>query len=299
MKLYQALGYFLREAGVNLMRSWRISLLAVTTIAVSLFIGGAFLLVGQHLRGLVESWRSGAKVVVYLRNEASPQAAAAVVASARAEPWVRQVDLVTPQQARQRFEASFPSISGLVEGWQQEPLPTSIEIAFDPLRVEEPRLDHWIDLLRQRPEVSMVDDDRDWIGQLEAALRVITGLGLVLGGVLMAAAVFTIASVIRLTAHLYRQEIAIMRLVGATEFYIRGPFYVEGLLQGLLGGGIALAGLALARYIAARIRPEPLLSGILGGPFLAVALQLVLVLLGATAGLAGAIVSLRREELAL
>ena len=83
----------------------------------------------------------------------------------------------------------------------------------------------------------MVDDDRDWVAQLEGVLQVIGAVGLGVVAVLMVAAIFTIASVIRLTAYLYRDEIGVMRLVGATELFIRGPFYVEGLLQGLLGGG--------------------------------------------------------------
>ncbi len=74
-------------------------------------------------------------------------------------------------------------------------------------------------------------------------MAVLRGLGIVVGAALLGAAVFTIASVIRLATYLYRDEIAVMRLVGATEFFIRGPFYFEGLLQGFAGGLIALMAL--------------------------------------------------------
>jgi cell division transport system permease protein len=142
----------------------------------------------------------------------------------------------------------------------------------------------------------MVDDDRDWVRQLEEALRLISGVGAALVAVLMLAAVFTIASVIRLTAYLYRDEIGVMRLVGATELFIRGPFYVEGLLQGLLGGALAVGSLYVAHRLLLPHTPQTWLAGALAGSFLEPARQALLLCLGALAGLAGAIASLRREE---
>ena len=123
----------------------------------------------------------------------------------------------------------------------------------------------------------MVDDDRDWVGQLEDVLQVIGGIGLALVAVLLVAAIFTIASVIRLTAYLYREEIGVMRLVGATELFIRGPFYVEGLLQGLLGGALAVGGLYLGHLLLAPRTPRTWLAGALTGSFLSPRDQLLLV----------------------
>ena len=142
----------------------------------------------------------------------------------------------------------------------------------------------------------MVDDDRDWLGQVETAVAVVRAVGLVLGGILLGAAIFTIASIIRLTAYLHHEEIAIMRLVGATEFFIRGPFYVEGLIQGLLGGGLASAGL-YGGYQLVHSRSRSLLAAVLAGRFLSARQLGLLLVLGAMAGLIGAVASLRRESL--
>jgi cell division transport system permease protein len=297
VRLHQAALYFLWEALLNLVRSWRVSLLAVATIAVSLFIGGGFLMLATNLSQVVDSWKRGARVVVYLRPGVALAQAGDVVAVARGGSFVLEVAEVSPERARQRFRDNFPSIAELVDGWGEEPLPASLEIAFDPLRVETGELESWLATLRAQPQVAMVDDDRDWLSQLEAALRFVTTLGLGLGSVLVVAAIFTIASVIRLTAYLNRQEIGIMRLVGATELFIRGPFYVEGLLQGVLGGALALAGLYLLHGVTAAAGAGPFLSGLVAATFLAPLWQAVLVLLGALAGLVGAVTSLRREEL--
>jgi cell division transport system permease protein len=298
MTLLQAFAYFYREAAVSLVRSWRVSLLAIVTIGVSLFIGGSVLLVRANVLELVERWRAESKVLVYLEAGADPGGMVELERRLREPAWVQDVRLVTPEQAVFRFQQTFPSLADLVAGWSEEPLPASFEVGIDPRLAVGREFDSWIAALRSDPTITMVDDDRDWLRQLDSVLTVLGSVGLALAVVLLAAAMFTIASVVRLTAHLYREEIAIMRLVGATEFYIRGPFYVEGLLQGLLGGLLAVAALqTLFLWLVPRI--EGSAAGILVAVrFLTPSEILFVIAIGGLAGLAGAILSLRREELA-
>jgi cell division transport system permease protein len=293
--VHRAVAYFFREAAVNLVRSWRISLLAMSTIGVSLFIGGALLLVTNNLATLVAEWRREAKVVVYLRPGDTPAATSPLVAELRRPPWVESVSLVSAVEARRRFESYFPSVADLIQGWGEEPLPASYEVAFDPGRVEDEPFSAWTARLRADERVAMVDDDRDWVRQLEGVLQVTRAVGLTLVAILLVAATFTIASVIRLTAYLYRDEIGIMRLVGATELFIRGPFYVEGLLQGLAGGALAMGGLFAAYVFALPHVPAVWIGSALTASFLPPAHQALLVALGAVAGFVGAVTSLRRE----
>jgi cell division transport system permease protein len=292
----RALRYFVREACLNLLRSWRVSLLAVLTIAVSLVLGGAFLLASHNLAGSVESWRGKLRVVVYLKPGTKTADLPRLAAAARAAPWVAGVDVVSPAAARRRFRETFPSLADVIDSGEGEPLPASLEVALRRDQAEASGLDAWLAGWRQRPEVAMVDDDREWLGQVETAVAVVRAVGLVLGGILLGAAIFTIASIIRLTAYLHHEEIAIMRLVGATEFFIRGPFYVEGLIQGLIGGALASAGL-YAGYHLIHARSRSLLAAVLAGQFLSPRQLGLLLLLGALAGLIGAVTSLRRESL--
>lgn len=297
MNLLKALRYFLHEAVVSLLRSWKVSALAVVTIAVSLFVGGSLLLITSNLSGLVETWRSEAKIVVYLAPQAETGDIAELLAETRRLDWVQRVEVVDAEVARSRFQRSFPSLGTLVEGWEEEPLPASLEIGFDARRVDASALAGWAETTRAHPAVEMIDDDRDWLAQLTALVAVGRGVGFGLGAVLLGAAIFTIASVIRLTAYLYHEEIAIMRVVGATEFFIRGPFYLEGLLQGLLGGLLAVAALYGAHAFALTRAAESMWGVLLLGDFLTLAQQAFLVALGSVAGFAGAVISLRRESL--
>jgi cell division transport system permease protein len=308
----RALAYFFREAAVSLVRSWKVSSLAVVIIAVSLFVGGAFLAAGQNLAAVAERARAESRLVVYFEPGAPTESVAALAEEAGAAPWVAGVRTVSADEARRRFAAIFPALSDLVEG-EETPLPPSVEIELVPAAEERLAAAHgggdgaagdppgdlesWLAGLAEAPDVSMVDDDRDWVAQLSTVVAVVRGLGLTLGGVLLGAAVFTIGSVIRLTAYLYEDEITIMRLVGATEFFIRGPFYAEGLLQGLLGGAIAAGGLATAFWLAAERLGGSLVGRLLVAQPPTAGELLGLAALGAAAGLVGAVLSLRREAL--
>lgn len=297
MTLLQATLYFLREAAVNLLRGWKTSLVAVLTIAVSVLLGGVFLLASRNVMESVQRWRSEMRVVIYLQPGRPQADLDRLAAEAGGAPWVASAKAVSPQDAKRRFREIFPGLSGLVEGWDEEPLPASIEVALRDPAARSPEVRAWIDGWRARPEVEMVDDDREWLGQLETLVAVGRGIGLALAGGLLGAAVFTIASVIRLAAYLHQEEISILRLVGATEFYIRGPFYAEGLLQGLIGGGIAMGALYGLYRLAEARKAASLVASVLTTGFLTPGQMACLILLGGGAGLLGAVASLRRERL--
>ncbi len=297
MTFLQAIVYFAREACTSLIRSWKISLLAIMTIAVSLFLGGVFLLVSGNLRQLAERWQSESKIVVYLKPDLGINDSELLARRLKQTPWALAVETVSAETAHDRFRKAFPSLSGLLEGWDEDPLPASLEIQIDWQKVDDRRtLDGWINDLRQESAVAMIDDDRDWLSQLEAVVYALEALGMVLGLILLATAVVTISSVIRLTAHLYRDEIAVMRMVGATEFFIRGPFYFEGLFQGLAGGIAAAISLASAHAFVIGRWGNAALS-LLASRFLTATEILALVALGGATGLVGAVTSLRRETL--
>lgn len=294
MNIVQALVYFLREASSNLVRSWKVSVLAVLTIAIPLFVGGVFLLVTGNLDQRVEQWQREARVIVYLESEATAEEITRLAEAARSVRWVTGVEHVSREEAGERFQALFPNLADLVEGRTESPLPASLEIAYRSEQGPPPGFEAWLEDLGSSPAVEMVDDDRDWLGQLKTLLGIIRAVGLFLGAVLLGAAVFTIASIIRLTAYLYRDEIAIMRLVGATEFFIRGPFYMEGLLQGVLGGTLAVGAL-FGAFELLQTQATTLWQRLLTARFLTPGQTLFVILLGGVAGLLGALTSLRRE----
>jgi cell division transport system permease protein len=296
VNLVQALAYFLREAATGLARSLRVSLLAILTIGVSLFLSGALFLFSQNLARTVRDWRAQARLVVYVERDADEATRAGIRAELERSGLAERIFEVSPEEAARRFERAFPSLGGVVST-RAGALPHSFEVELRTAAAgDEADFGARLARLRELPGVELVDADQDWIAQMETLLALVRGVGLALTTILLGASVFTIASVVRLTSFLYRDEIAVMRLVGATEFYIRGPFYAEGILQGILGGGLAVAALAgLDLYIGNQVAASPLAS-LVAERFLSPGELSLLVLFGAFAGWLGAAVTLGRGE---
>jgi cell division transport system permease protein len=243
--------YFLREALRRIWVSKRTSFVAVAMIAISLLIVGLFLLVAENLGRAAEEWQGKSRVIVYLDPNATPQQMQTIEQFLSTRKEFARRRLVSREEALARFKSYFANLSEVVGQLDENPFPPSYEIEIDPRIAQSRAFLQNMGTLRVMSGVDQVQYDWEWIARLRRVVNVINIAGLVAGGVLAIAAAFTIANVIRLTMMLYREEIEIMRLVGATERIIRGPFLIEGFLQGTIGAIVAIA-LLYAGYEAAR-----------------------------------------------
>ena len=245
------ISYFFREAARRIWVSKRSSFVAVAMICVSLMIVGAFLLIAENLERAAATAEGRSRVSIFLDPEATPQQIAAVGAALAANPHLAARHFVSKDEAMQRFRAYFPNLSGIVGELGENPLPASFECDVPPAVVQSPAFQREAASVRTLPGVEQVQFDWEWVERLKRLINLVNVVGIVAGGLLAVAAAFTIANVIRLTMMLYREEIEIMRLVGATERIIRGPFLIEGVLQGLLGAITAVL-LLVGVYFGAR-----------------------------------------------
>jgi cell division transport system permease protein len=244
--------YFFREAVRRIWVSKRTSFVAVAMIAISLFIVGSFLLVAENLGRAAEEWQGKSRVIVYFDADATPEQVNAVGRWLATQPDMAKRRLVTREEAMARFKIWFANLSEVMGQLEDNPFPPSYEIDVEPRLAQSRAFHQSIGALKAMSGVDQVQYDWEWIDRLKRVVNVINIAGLVAGGILAVAAAFTIANVIRLTMMLYREEIEIMRLVGATERIIRGPFLIEGFLQGTIGGVVAIVLLFAAYEIARR-----------------------------------------------
>ena len=290
--------YFLREAVRRIWTSKRASFVAVSMMTISLLILGIFLLVAENLDRAVAQWQGKTRVNLYFDPEATGEQIAAVDQLLAATPELSRRAFVSREQALVRFKTYFASVSDLVRQLDDNPFPASFEIDVDPKFVATARFDAQMASLRKLQGVEQVQFDWDWLARLKRLVHIINLIGLIAGGILAVAAAFTIANVIRLTMMLYREEIDIMRLVGATERIIRGPFLVEGFVQGTVGG-IAAVVLLFVGFVAAREALEPsrsLLWGFLFTTFLPWQKIAALIGCGTVAGWFGSWLSVRERN---
>lgn len=297
MSLAQALSYFFSEAARTLIANWRSSVVAVGTCALSLFVGGFFLMVGTNVAGAVDDWQGAMKISVFLAGDPAPAELERLRAQVAAAPWIASAEIVDRSEAKRRFDLAFPSVAEALGEQSDLDLPASIEGVLASSSIDEPAFLEWVTSLEADEFVDAVDDDRDWIGSLRRAAAWSRTAGVGLGLALLIAAALTIAAVVRLAAVQYLDEISVLRLVGATEFFVRGPFVAEGILQGLAGSLVSLAALALTRWTLIREAGEALWVDLLFGGFLTGLQSFAVVALGTAAGLAGALFAIRREAL--
>jgi cell division transport system permease protein len=296
MPLLRALVYFVEEALQSLWRSRLISALSVVTIGVSLFVLGAFLTVASNLNAVVSHWTQKVQVTVYLRDGIEPRARTLLDERLAADPAVASFEAVSRDQALLRFKDLFRDLRTLPDDLGQNPFPESIEVKLKPDRQSTDDVRRLATSLQQAPGVEEVQYDLLWIQRLATTVRLVRGLGAVLGGILALAGVFTISNVIRLTVYARQDELDIMRLVGATRAYVRGPFVVEGMLQGGLGGLFAVGLLYFAVRVLARDALQA--SDLLGRAALLLPLDVCIALVagGMAVGLVGSLVSLGRSQ---
>jgi len=246
----RALRYAFDEAVASLWRGRQSGALSMATIALALFVLGAFLIVSSNLERLGGEWSSSADMSVYLTDGVTA-AERTAIENALAGEVVTGRSYVSKADALSRFRRTFADLASGMEGLGDNPLPASYEVRLRP--GADAAIDALVGGVRQLPGVADVRYDRQWLSRLLAAVGVIRGIGLALGVLLAAGAALTVANVVRLALFARRDEIDIMQLVGAPQVYIRGPFIMEGTLQGGLGATVALVALAVA-FFALRAR---------------------------------------------
>jgi cell division transport system permease protein len=280
-----------REALLAFRRAPLLSALSVTTIGFSLYAVALFGLVAVNLREALRAVEERVEVVAYLLRGTPAEAIAQASEDIAAFPEVERVSFVSEDEALKRARSELFEFRDAYRDLQVNPLPASIEIQLKAGFRDAAHTAQVADRLRGYGFVDDVRYGREWIEKLDR-LRNIAGLvGLTIGLAFAAVAVVIIGVTIRITVLQRASEIAIMRLVGATNNFIRGPFLLEGALKGLLGGLLAVL-LSYGSFLLFRGQSELATSGIV---FLERPQVGLGVLFGVAIGFGGSLVSVGRH----
>ena len=280
-----------REALLSFRRAPLLSVLSVTTIAFSLFTVGLFGLVAVNLREALRGIEERVEIVAYIFRGTPAETIAIATQDISAFPEVSDVSFVSEEEALRRARAELIEFRDAYRDLQVNPLPASIEVRMKDGHRDAATVERVAQRLRNFGFIEDVRFGRDWVQKLDH-LRNLTGLvGLVIGLAFAAVAVVIIGVTIRLTILQRAREISIMRLVGATNWFIRGPFLLEGALKGLLGGLLSLA-LCYAGYVLFRDNSGGTLKGLI---FFRPVQMVLIIVFGVLLGLGGSLVSVGRH----
>jgi cell division transport system permease protein len=280
-----------REALLSFRRAPLLSALSITTIAFSLFTLGLFGLVAINLREALRGLEERVEIVAFVLRGTPAETITIATDDIAAFPEVQEVVYISEEQALARARRELVEFRDAYRDLQVNPLPASIEVRLKTGYRDAAHVERVAERLRGFGFVNDVRFGREWVQKLDH-LRNITGVvGLVIGVAFAAVAVVIIGVTIRLTLLQRAREIAIMRLVGATNWFIRGPFLLEGALKGLMGGLLSLV-LCYAGYLLFRDQSGGTFAGLI---FFHQFQMLGIVIFGVMLGLAGSLVSVGRH----
>ncbi|HJQ98614.1 MAG TPA: permease-like cell division protein FtsX [Candidatus Polarisedimenticolaceae bacterium] len=234
------LRYFVSDAADEWKHSPGPNLLATATLAAILFVAAVNLLALSNVSGQVGRWKKDLRVSVYLADDAEVVRTEELRARLAAVPGVARVESIDKDEALRRFRASFPELADVPTDLGTNPLPASLEILLEPGEGSRAAAAAIAEAARASPAVEEVRFDQAFLDRLDGILGIARWGGGALGIVVLAAVGLVVAGVLRLAVHARRDEIEIMRLVGASPLFVRGPFLVAGLVQGGAGGLLAL-----------------------------------------------------------
>jgi cell division transport system permease protein len=286
------LSYFARETLISLRRNLLMTLAGILTVTVSLFLFGGMSLLSKLVEHGTGMWKDNVEFVVWMKVDATDGQVNEVRSSLESSKQVRRFKFIDKDAAYTEFKRANRDRPGLVTSVSPKDLPTSFRVVPD----DAERTALIADQFRAHAGVDEVWTAEKTVKQLLNFTSKVRLLFYGLSLVLLASSLFLIVNTIRLATFARRREIEVMKLVGASNAFVRVPFMAEGLVQGAIGAGLAFAGIYLLKALISRGLANP--AALLKGYYLttgdALSVGWVVLVLGVMIGLLGSVVGLRR-----
>ncbi|MBW2615088.1 MAG: ABC transporter permease [Deltaproteobacteria bacterium] len=235
--------YFFRQAFTNILNNRVFHAIGLSTMVVSLLIFGTFLILFVNLNAWLERWGHSLTMSVYLADGVSETKNDEIASLIRKLEGAEIRRFISKEGALRDLKKALGSHAGLLEGISVNPLPASFEVVFkdgdgqetDPLKIKNE--------LESIEGVDEVQYSEEWLKRFKGLMNMVRLIGFIIGGLLCLGILFIVTNTIKLTIYSRREEIEILKLVGATDWFVKVPFLLEGVIQGLLSGIVALLAL--------------------------------------------------------
>lgn len=240
--------YALRETGSNLRRNLLLTSASMLTVAVSLSLAGAAILLRYGVDNATARWQDGIDFEVFLEVDASPEEADRIASELNTSDDVERIEYIDQEEQYELFQILFADRPEYLEYVRASDLPPSYRV--DPAVADADAIERLGLAFEGEPGVEEVAFEEETVRDLLRLSGVIQTVIFVVATVLSLAAALLIFNTIRMAIFARRREIEVMKLVGATNWFIRVPFMLEGLVQGMVGAGAAFASVYLVRDLA-------------------------------------------------
>lgn len=249
--IFRQIWYLVRTAAGNIWTFRGRNLVSVLIIGFSFLVIGIFLALSNNLTYLGQQLSNNLAISFFLENNLKAPELESIKAQILASELVDQVTFVSSEDALNRFRANFPELREILDNLKSNPFPPSYEVKLKEKVLSLQAIVYFMEKIKGLKGVVDVQFNQEWVEKMDSLSRIVQAVGFFLGGILILASFFIISNVVRLNVFARKNEIEILRLVGATNTFIRIPFLVEGFVLGFLGSLISLAIL----YILVKVFP--------------------------------------------
>jgi len=286
------LAYFVRETLISLRRNLMMTIAGIITVAISLFLFGGILLVQATVDHGTQQWKHGIELEIFMKVDAPASQVADIQSQLESDPQVKSINYLNKDDAYAIFKKEFSDQPALVESTKPSDLPESFRVA--PKSAQDTQL--LADKYTSQLGVDTVITAEQQIKRLLTATRWIRLTFIAMAAVLLASSLFLIVNTIRLATFARRREIEVMKLVGASNWFVRIPFMAEGFVQGAIGAGFAFGLVWALKIIIANLlrHQQNLLSTFRVTSADAIGIGMLVLLIGAAIGVIGSTIGLRR-----
>jgi cell division transport system permease protein len=283
--------YFARETMISLRRNLLMTLAGILTVTISLLLLGGILLFQQWVDHGTEKWSNGVEFEIFMVPNATDQQIEAVSTQLQGDKQVRSFTFITKEEALELYREYTRDNPGLSDDVTADVLPSSYRVApVDPQLTRSLTAKY-----NTQPGVDESVTADKAISQLITITNFLRYMFLAIAIVLIASSLFLIVNTIRLATFARRREIEVMKLVGASNWFVRVPFMAEGMVQGVIGAGLAVSGVFGLQYLFSNIETT---QGFFQGFYVttgnATTISIGLLVAGAIIGAIGSAVGLRR-----
>ncbi len=239
---------YFRRAIDDIFKNRFLNLVTVITISLSILIVSSFILFFVNTGAVINSWKKGLRIMAYLEPQISKTGLEQLKHAILSIDGVQRLQYIPKQEALRRLKAQMKHQASLFENLKDNPLPDSFEIRMTAVADSWQKIESVAARIESLPQIDEVEYGQRWFARFAYIATLFRLAGYGMGTLFFMAIVFIVANTIRLVIYSRREEVEIMRLVGATNNFIKIPFYMEGLIQGALGAIVGL-GMLFAFFI--------------------------------------------------
>jgi len=285
---------FFKRAVEDFHNNRLLNIITLLTISLSILIVSAFILFFINTNEIMNFWKKGLRVMAYLKPDLADSSLTDLTRRIQSISGVETVRFISKKEAFDQLKAQMKRQASLLDNLDENPLPDAFEIRMNAATQTWDKVEYLAAEIEALEEVEEVEYGQRWLGRYTHIFNLFKLTGYAMCGIFFMAAVFIVANTIRLVIYSRRDEIEIMRLVGAAERFIKVPFYFQGLLQGALGAGIGLAILFFAYLAIVSNIDQGWFSGLFQIRFLSPLMSGAIILLSMLVGWFGSYLSLKQ-----